>query len=531
MPSGETSKKGAKRAKIHDKAAQTADVSVGQQRNDPMRESEGNLGCPPRMPTEAEPISTEGQATEKPKIPPRGKAKLLEIGKKKRKRPILVEFNERGQPIGKNAAIFSSFIGCTARELIPITSPTWKNLSDLFKTQIWEHITTSFTVDECYKKNVIRKMIKLWRDNRSNVMKEVEKQAELVGLQRAATLFKPNNVESMNEWLALVKNRTSPSFKEMCQKFKAMRAERTLLHRTSRKSFACLEEELRSQSETPDAITRSDVWIHAYEAKKKKDSDVVEDPEIVKQVKMYKAEQEPSEKCSLKDDAVAKVLGPDPRGRVRGLGFGAVPSKAGYQTNVGNKVAKLENALFTQSQNMLAQSQEIQQLKEIVGAILARTEKEGNNHGSTSGQHSGNQLSQQKDKENISVTVRNSETERPQSRHSKQKNSSVQHSVDEGLQSKEKEGARTKGIKNDHNRIELLNWFQMGEEVVASAKLESKDPSAVVHHVPLGHECWKVWVLDVFEDIALYRPTSEFGKLSMAQGSTIAWPIKYIKLV
>ncbi|PRQ20731.1 putative transposase, Ptta/En/Spm, plant [Rosa chinensis] len=149
-------------------------------------------------------------------------------------------------------------------------------------------------------------MIKLWRDNRSNVMKEVEKQAEVVGLQRAATLLKPNNVESMNQWLDLIKNRTSPSFKEKSQKFKAMRAERTLLHRTSRKSFARVEEELKEQSEIPDAITRSDVWIHAYEAKKKKDSDVVEDPEIVKQVKMYRAEQEPSEKCSLKDDAVAK---------------------------------------------------------------------------------------------------------------------------------------------------------------------------------------------------------------------------------
>ncbi|PRQ33666.1 putative transposase, Tnp1/En/Spm [Rosa chinensis] len=179
---------------------------------------------------------------------------------------------------------------------------------------------------------------------------------------------------------------------------------------------------------------------------------------------------------------------------------------------------------------MLAQSQEIERLKEVVGTILARTEREGNNHGSTSGQHSGNALSQQKDKENTSVSVRNSETGRGQIKLNKQ-NSRVQHSVDEGLQTKEKEGARTKGIKNDHSRVELLNWFQMGEEVVASAKLESKDPTAMVHHVPLGQECWKVWVLDVLEDIALYRPTREFGTLSMAQGSTIAWPIKYIKLV
>lgn len=95
---------------------------------------------------------------------------------------------------------------------------------------------------------------------------------------------------------------------------------------------------------------------------------------------MYKAEQVPSQKCSLKDDAVAKVIGPDPRGRVRGLGFGAVPSKADYQTNVGNKVTKLENALFAQAQDMLSQSQEIQRLKEMVGTLFARSEKGVNNH-------------------------------------------------------------------------------------------------------------------------------------------------------
>lgn len=95
---------------------------------------------------------------------------------------------------------------------------------------------------------------------------------------------------------------------------------------------------------------------------------------------MYKAEQEPSQKCSLKDDAVAKVIGPDPRGRVRGLGFGAVPSKADYQTNVGNKVTKLENALLAQAEDMLSQSQEIQRLKEMVGTLFARSEKGVNNH-------------------------------------------------------------------------------------------------------------------------------------------------------
>ncbi|KAK9914593.1 hypothetical protein M0R45_038363 [Rubus argutus] len=410
-----------------------------------------------------------------------------------------------------------------------MTAPTWKEFSDTFKNQIWEHVTTSFIVDECHKKQIFRRMTKLWRDNRSILLKEVMKQASVVGLQRVAALLKPDNMESMDEWQGFVKFRTSPEYREMCKKFKAMRADKTLLHKTSRKSFARLEEELKEQSETPDAISRSDVWIHAYEAKKKKGSnEVVEDPEIVKQVKMYKAEQEPSQKYSLKNDAVAKVIGPHPRGRVRGLRFGAVPSKADYQTNVGNKVTKLENALFTQAQDMLSQSQEIQQLKEMVGTLFTRLEKGVNNHGSTSAQQSTNEFAQQKQPENQSVRHCSSDVAQSKQKDARQ---GFENRRQQSKQSKhnQKEGTRNKGNKDDQNRIELLSWFDMGEEVVATTKLESKDPSVKVHHVPLGHECWKVWVLDVFEDIALYRPTNEFGTLSKSQGSTIAWPIKYIK--
>ncbi|PRQ38604.1 hypothetical protein RchiOBHm_Chr4g0415851 [Rosa chinensis] len=37
-------------------------------------------------------------------------------------------------------------------------------------------------------------------------------------------------------------------------------------------------------------------------------------------------------------------------------------------------------------------------------------------------------------------------------------------------------------------------------------------------------------VHEVFHDIALYRPTSEFNKLDASRGSVIAWPVKYIKV-
>lgn len=148
MSSGETSKQSAKRAKMQEKAAKAASiVSARQQRNEPLRISDGSSNSPVSQSPGAEPIIPGGASIpEKPKYPPRGKAKLLDIGKKKkRKRPIEVEFNQRSQPIGQYAAKFSSFLGASARELIPMTAPTWKELSDTFKNQIWEHVTVSFS--------------------------------------------------------------------------------------------------------------------------------------------------------------------------------------------------------------------------------------------------------------------------------------------------------------------------------------------------------------------------------------------------
>ncbi|KAM5585584.1 hypothetical protein ABKV19_004795 [Rosa sericea] len=174
-----------------------------------------------------------------------------------------------------------------------------------------------YVVHEWCKKHIFRKMVKIWRDHRSLVMKEVMEQAEVVGLPRAATQLKPDIVDSMEEWQTFVKSRSTEEFREKSERFKSMREKKTLLHRTSRKSFASLEAELKQQSEMPDAISRSDVWLRAYEAKQKNGSaEEAVDSEIVKQVKKFKEEETVSGPSSIKNDAVAKVLGPDPRGRV-----------------------------------------------------------------------------------------------------------------------------------------------------------------------------------------------------------------------
>ncbi|KAJ6813290.1 uncharacterized protein M6B38_411370 [Iris pallida] len=74
----------------------------------------------------------------------------------------------------------------------------------------------------------------------------------------------------------------------------------------------------------------------------------------------------------------------------------------------------------------------------------------------------------------------------------------------------------------------MLNWMT-GSEVVAIGDIASTNPNDLVHHVPLGHECYKLWVHEVTNfEVTLYRPTREFFLLHEALSSTVTWPIKYI---
>ncbi|CAL9018930.1 unnamed protein product, partial [Prunus brigantina] len=73
-----------------------------------------------------------------------------------------------------------------------------------------------FSLNDCHKKYILRKLRKLWRDHRSNLVTMVMKQAQVVGLPRAASLLKPDN-----------------------------------------------------KSKTPNAISRTDVWIYGYEKRKR----------------------------------------------------------------------------------------------------------------------------------------------------------------------------------------------------------------------------------------------------------------------
>ena len=59
-------------------------------------------------------------------------------GRKTEKNPPWTpQFNENGQPIGKNFLDFSLQLGVITRTKVPITHETWKQVDKKVKDQVW----------------------------------------------------------------------------------------------------------------------------------------------------------------------------------------------------------------------------------------------------------------------------------------------------------------------------------------------------------------------------------------------------------
>ncbi|RXH74068.1 hypothetical protein DVH24_021248 [Malus domestica] len=96
------------------------------------------------------------------------------------------------------------------------------------------------------------------------------------------------------------------------------------------------------ESETHDAITRGDVWIRGHI---RKSSEFLNKEVATKKIQEANKNLTDVGKNSIKNDALAKALGPKRRGRVRGLRFGATPSQVSVQTYNRERVIMLEKEL------------------------------------------------------------------------------------------------------------------------------------------------------------------------------------------
>ena len=80
---------------------------------------------------------------------------------------------------------------------------------------------------------------------------------------------------------------------------------------------------------------------------------------------MLEDDQNSTNSDSCNDDAISKVLGPEHRGRVRGLGFGVTPSQMkvlGPQCEVTRRYERQLREVNSKLENFQAEMQELRNL-------------------------------------------------------------------------------------------------------------------------------------------------------------------------
>ncbi|KAK1552841.1 hypothetical protein Q3G72_024259 [Acer saccharum] len=230
-----------------------------------------------------------------------------------------------------------------------------------------------------------------------------------------------------------------------------------------------LLKEAKEKGEDPAKVTRVDVWIKGHKSKANKPlCEAVQN--ILNEIDELRTLECPPNDSNLKEDSLTKVLGPEKRGQVRGLGFGATPSQVNAQIHSRGRVKELEAKLK-------ATNDQVASLQEMVTAVVKQNEQ--SQHGS------------------VPMTQGNSQV-------------------------------------LENARCQLLHWYQdddLEDQVVAEGRISSTDPKDRVHHMPLGRSYWRVWVDAVINDIKVCRPTDEYETLEGAIGSSVAWLKDCIKLL
>lgn len=91
----------------------------------------------------------EGNASEGSNNPQptntRGPTKLNQLDPKSSKKLVL-DFNEKGLPIGRNSNLYSSYLGKVARDRAPISYPTWHKVTPEIKDKMWTVIKVNFFI-------------------------------------------------------------------------------------------------------------------------------------------------------------------------------------------------------------------------------------------------------------------------------------------------------------------------------------------------------------------------------------------------
>ncbi|KAL4018023.1 hypothetical protein IC575_021610 [Cucumis melo] len=229
---------------------------------------------------------------------------------------LVIQYNELGQAIGQNATQLKSFIGTTVRFHVPIIYSDWPTVPKEIKNKIFELIKAGFVVDHRSKKTIIQNAGVCFRQFKYRLtttyvlpfLDDVEK-----------LKFPPNEYSFIDQqhWTEFVASRLKEDFRKKSENGKEKRKKHRYNHRTSRKGYANLMEELKALSS--DQIDRSIVWKQARMDRKGQISDE-ETKEVVNLIDELVATQNTTNAFGEEDILTRALGGKDRPGILRGVG-------------------------------------------------------------------------------------------------------------------------------------------------------------------------------------------------------------------
>ncbi|RZC47235.1 hypothetical protein C5167_040199 [Papaver somniferum] len=199
-----------------------------------------------------------------------------------------IDFNDIGQSIGPTKKMYATKMGKITRNLVPPSIKSWKQVPLPLKEEIWRSLSNAYMVPEYVKAKALKMANMLWKNAKTKLRAMCDDCSSVVEMRKRI----PKNLKK-EDWDAFVDIVSKGEDKEVRERMKRARSKLKAAHSTGRRGIAQRRHEMEQASPTG----------------KQKVTELNETDE-------FRGETD------LDKDAVAKVLGRDGRGVVRGFGGG-----------------------------------------------------------------------------------------------------------------------------------------------------------------------------------------------------------------
>ncbi|KAK6926427.1 putative transposase, Ptta/En/Spm, plant [Dillenia turbinata] len=256
----------------------------------------------------------------------RGPTVLSDVWSLPEEQRINVQFNRRGQAIGKEGRVLASFLGVIARDpdFAPLHYRDWRLVPKESKKVLSEVVKSKFMVPSVGEKWMMRSLGKKWKDFKCELKnKYCKKNKNEEDILHA----RPKHIPE-DQWTILVSHWFSELGQQRSEANKKSRAKLIMPHTAGSKSFACLMAEKAKDGVEP---SRAHIFIETHKPRKNGRPINEESAKKVKLMKKKLSElpatmEQSTERVAWEDDVYSQVMGAEKKGQVRGIGLGPTPT-------------------------------------------------------------------------------------------------------------------------------------------------------------------------------------------------------------